>query len=71
MEKKIGTMQAEFNIDRIHRMIDKKLSKEEAVIKFEGVDTRITRIEKVVKLSDIKVSQLEVSAIIILNKSSH
>lgn len=59
-EKKIGNMQAEFNVDRIHRLIDKKMSKEEAMIKFEGVDTRVTRIEKVVKLSDIKVSQLEV-----------
>jgi hypothetical protein len=49
MEKRIGMVQAEINLDRINRMIDKKMSKEEAMIKFEGFDIRITRIEKVIK----------------------
>ncbi len=56
MDKRIGMVQAEINVDRLQRLIDKKMSKEEAMIKFEGFELRVNRIEKVLKQNDVKFS---------------
>ena len=43
------------------KLIDKKMSKEEVMMRIENMDQKVTRVEKLIKTSDNNASRLEVS----------
>jgi hypothetical protein len=61
VDKRIGSITKEINVDRLMKLIDKKMSKEEVMMRIENMDQKVTRVEKLIKTSDNNASRLEVS----------
>lgn len=49
VDKRIHRIQSEFDVEKIMKAIDKKLSKDDALIRFENFDSRLQRIDKKLK----------------------
>ena len=65
MDKRIGSIGKEINVDRLMKLIDKKMSKEEGQMKFDMVELKVNRAEKMIKTCDGNVNRFEVSCFII------
>jgi len=46
VDKRFASISKEINVDRLMKLIDKKISKEEVQMRIENVDQKVTRIEK-------------------------
>lgn len=54
-------MGKEINVDRLMKLIDKKMSKEEGQMKIDIVEQKVNRVEKLIKTCDGNVNRFEVS----------
>ena len=61
VDKRIGSIGKEINVDRLMKLIDKKMSKEEGQMKFDMVEQKVNRAEKLIKTCDGNVNRFEVS----------
>ena len=61
VDKRIGSIGKEINVDRLMKLIDKKMSKEEGQMKFDMVEQKVNRVEKMIKTCDGNVNRFEVN----------
>lgn len=60
VDKKITKIYTDIKVDKILKQLDKKISKEEALRKFENLEQIVAGIEKKEKQADGKVEKLDV-----------
>lgn len=61
IDKKITKIYTDIKVDKILKQLDKKISKEEAIRKFENLESMVAALEKKEKQADGKVDKLDVS----------
>lgn len=61
IDKKITKIYTDIKVDKILKQLDKKISKEEAIRKFENLESMVVTLEKKEKQADGKVDKLDVS----------
>ena len=61
VDKRIGSIGKEINVDRLMKLIDKKMSKEEGQMKIDMVEQKVNRAEKLIKNCDGNFNRFQVS----------
>ena len=67
VEKKISKIYLDIDYDKIMKIIDKKMNKEDAFSKFDSIENKVSKLEKIVKSDTAKLLSVEVRLINMYN----